>query len=104
MDPRIKSAGDARESATRVGAVMRRPIFTLILCALWLIPVGTYADDAPPSHALPADQTTVHRLRLADREIGYKAIAGTLPSNDDKGEHKADLFYVAYLLDGGDAA
>src|SRR3977135_2142738 len=83
---------------------MRRPIFTLILCALSLIPVGTYADDAPPSHALPADQTTVHRLALADPETRYKASCGPLPSNDNKGEHKADLFYVAYLLDGADAA
>jgi carboxypeptidase C (cathepsin A) len=68
-----------------------------------------HADDAakktPPPHvALPADVTTEHTLTLAGRALAYRATAGSLPISDAKGEHKADMFYVAYALDGQDAA
>jgi carboxypeptidase C (cathepsin A) len=63
------------------------------------------AEDAPksppPSHVpLPADVTTDHTLRLADRALAYRATAGTLPISDTKGDRKADMFYVAYTLEG----
>ena len=55
-------------------------------------------DAAPPPP--PADSTTHHQLKLGGKEINYTATAGTLALRDDKGEKQADIFYVAFTLDG----
>src|SRR5579862_6970390 len=63
------------------------------------------AEHAEPTRvAPPADVTTEHTLRVGNRQLAYRATAGTLPLQDDKGETTADLFYVAYALTGQDAA
>jgi carboxypeptidase C (cathepsin A) len=90
----------------------------LVLLALLIAP-ALRAEDSPPAGghpnanapksaaappALPADATSHHTLALADRALAYSATAGALPISDAKGERKADMFYVAYTLDGQDAA
>jgi carboxypeptidase C (cathepsin A) len=53
-------------------------------------------EIAPP----PADSTTHHKITLGNQELSYTALAGTLPLSDDKGEKQADIFFVAFTLDG----
>jgi carboxypeptidase C (cathepsin A) len=48
---------------------------------------------------------TQHKLTLEGRELGYTATAGRMKLTDEAGKAKAELFYVAYVLDGvADAA
>lgn len=89
---------------------MARLVIVLAL-ASWLIPLGgfqTHAQDAakPPASAsqLPADVTTSHVLHIGGAERAYDVTAGSLPLQDAKGERKADLFYVAYRLQGTQSA
>src|SRR5207302_10757494 len=45
---------------------------------------------------------THHSIRLAGRELRYTATAGRLPIKDAEGKIEAEMFYVAYTVDGGD--
>jgi carboxypeptidase C (cathepsin A) len=58
------------------------------------------AAAAPAMPMLPADAVTHHQLTLAGKELSYTATAGALPLRDDKGEKQADIFYLAFTLDG----
>src|SRR5258708_36398120 len=49
---------------------------------------------------LPADVVTTHTLKLAGGELAYTATAGTLTLANEKGEHTAEIFYVAYTKSG----
>lgn len=80
----------------------------LLLCAL---AAPARADEAPkratperPAAAearqLPADIVTHHKITLDGKTLGYSATAGSLTLRDAKGEAEADIFYVAFTLDG----
>jgi carboxypeptidase C (cathepsin A) len=43
---------------------------------------------------------TQHELAIEGRKIAYTARAGVLPIEDDKGETEAEIFFMAYDLDG----
>jgi len=58
---------------------------------------------ATPEPALPSDAVTTHTIKIGDREFSYTATAGALALTNDKGEHRADVFFVAYTLNGADA-
>lgn len=102
--------------------------FDLIAClmtALFIMPVSTFAQedaaggtedtaeverqDAPPSETttgifslLPPDSTTEHVLHGRDRDLAYKATAGTLDLYAGDGTQSAKIFYTAYVAkDGG---
>jgi len=45
---------------------------------------------------------TQHELALEDRTLNYTARAGAIPLQDDKGETEAEIFFVAYDLEGGE--
>jgi len=85
---------------------MRSLLFTLLLLpALAHAAEEKHGAPAPAPAAStavapPADAVTHHRLTIAGQEIAYTASAGTLPLKDDKGEKEADIFYVAFTLDG----
>lgn len=53
---------------------------------------------------LPADVVTNHEVDAASGKIVYTATAGTLPIIDQSGEHKASIFYTAYVARNTDAA
>jgi len=55
---------------------------------------------APASASLPADAVTTHTITLGGRELAYTATAGTLALTNEKGERSAEIFYVAYTLNG----
>src|SRR5579872_2725414 len=50
--------------------------------------------------ALPADAVTTHTITIDGHDLAYTATAGALALANDKGEHTADIFYVAYTLNG----
>lgn len=53
---------------------------------------------------LPAEMVSAHTLQLGGREIAYSATAGSINLRNDKGERTAEIFYVAYILNGANAA
>jgi carboxypeptidase C (cathepsin A) len=90
----------------------------MIITAAILASPQIRADDAPKSAektadkpddknqrpAMPADVTTEQHVSLPGRILKYHVTAGSLPLKNNRGEHKADIFYVAYMLDGGKPA
>ncbi len=92
---------------------MRRPLLSLAI--LLLLSAPALAQEAPhrapPEKAaapatsaalqlLPGDSVTHHKITLAGKELAYTATAGTLPLRDEKGEKQAEIFYLAFTLDG----
>ena len=88
----------------------------LIACAITfaLSPGSTWAEDsAKPAEkaaektadkpgqraALPSDVSSEQHVSLPGRTLKYHVTAGSLPLKNDKGEHKADIFYIAYVLE-----
>jgi carboxypeptidase C (cathepsin A) len=65
--------------------------------------VATEQGERPPGGVatLPPDAVTTHRLVLAGRTIDYTARAGSLSLTDDKGFETAEIFYAAFLREGG---
>ena len=66
------------------------------------------AREAKPAAAekprLPADSTTEHTLSLEGRTLAFTATAGSIRLEDADGAPQAEIAYVAYQLDGADAA
>jgi len=90
---------------------MRRHSILLLMLAALALPVAvpSRADEAKPAAAtatalLPESASTRHEIRIGGRVLSYGATAGTLAIRDAKGERKADIFHVAYRLDGADPA
>ncbi len=95
---------------------MRSPCRSLLLLASLLLlrlaapalaqeaprhaPAEKPAAAAPSLPLLPADSVTHHQIEIGGKELAYTATAGTLPLRDDKGEKEADIFYLAFTLDG----
>ena len=66
-------------------------------------PPSRAASTTPPN-PLPPPATTSHELRLADRTLQFKAIAGAIRLSDgSSGNPLADVGYTAFLLGGPDA-
>jgi len=65
--------------------------------------IAAEEGENPPAAAaaLPPDAVTAHHLKLAGQTIDYSARAGSLLLTDDKGDAAAEIFYVAFLRDGG---
>ncbi|HVM82147.1 MAG TPA: peptidase S10 [Stellaceae bacterium] len=87
----------------------------LLLAGLFLLPTLAAAEDqkppasasapAPEGAPLPAaDVATPHTITLAGRELAYTTTAGALTLANEKGERQAEVFFVAYTLNGADPA
>jgi len=61
-------------------------------------------EDKAGRPDMPADVTSEQRVSLPGRVLKYHVTAGSLPLKNAKGEHKADIFYIAYMLDTGKPA
>jgi carboxypeptidase C (cathepsin A) len=58
---------------------------------------------APPEPAKTADEKPVvthHRITIAGKTLAYTATTGRLAIKNDQGHTEAQMFYVAYTLDG----
>lgn len=64
----------------------------LVACA-----AGARAADAPPNPVV-----TQHRVTLGGKPIAYAARAGTITLRDEHGDPTAEVFSVAYVMDGAD--
>ena len=56
------------------------------------------------ANRLPADSVTRHMVTLPGRTLRYTVSAGSLPLVDEQGRLLVEIAYVAYHLDGADAA
>ena len=89
--------------------IARAALITLMLAA------PAFAADAPAPakqdaakaeagdtrlSMLPADSVTHHTITVRGQKLAYTATAGTLKMRDEKGEPTAEIFYVAYTLNG----
>ena len=43
---------------------------------------------------------TQHQITVGGRTLSYTATTGMMPLKDDKGEIEAQIFFMAYTLDG----
>jgi carboxypeptidase C (cathepsin A) len=98
------------------------PLLTIVLCASFL-PLAKAAEPAPATQSAdPTARTTTrpatspagedksgdhifettHSIKIAERTLSYTAIAGTMKQKDESGKPLADMFFVAYTLDGGE--
>lgn len=60
-------------------------------------------DAQAPAIEMPADPVIrQHSIKVGGKELNYTTTTGLMPIKNDKGEHKANLFYVAYTKDGVD--
>lgn len=58
------------------------------------------SKDKDKSEAKPT--VTQHTTVIAGKEVAYTATAGKMLMKDDSGKAKANVFYVAYTVDGGE--
>jgi carboxypeptidase C (cathepsin A) len=92
----------------------RRPAAAALSLLLLLASPALADDEKPATQSVakpqtatlppPAESTTHHQITLGDKQIAYTATAGSLAIKDDKGEKQADIFFVAFSLDGANAA
>jgi carboxypeptidase C (cathepsin A) len=59
---------------------------------------------APRPERLPAAKTTQHTLVVGGRTLRFAATAGSVTLTDGQGVAQAEVAYVAYVLEGGEAA
>jgi carboxypeptidase C (cathepsin A) len=65
-------------------------------------PANREHPQSPGEPALPADAVTAHSIKIGTQELAYGATAGSLAITNDKGDRTAEVFYVAYILNGAD--
>jgi carboxypeptidase C (cathepsin A) len=92
----------------------RRPAAAALSLLLLLASPALADDEKPATQSVakpqtatlppPAESTTHHQITLGDKQFAYTATAGSLAIKDDKGEKQADIFFVAFSLDGANAA
>ena len=109
--PAIAATTQAPKPMRKGSEDMVRPDFVSILLIALLslgaaLSVGrpASAEDATTAAAVLPPVTTEHVLALADGELAYGATAGFLPIGQADGAPDADMFYVAYVMRGAEAA
>src|SRR6056297_3640576 len=60
--------------------------------------------EAAREGRLPEPRLTRHEIALPDRTLAFEAIAGALTLRNNDGDPEADIGFVAYTLDGSEAA
>jgi len=96
---------------------MKKPVLCALLTCLILIlaaaPVAAQipakekpaapaaAQAAPPAPpAVPAPSTPQHSIKVGGKLLNYTAPAAMMPMPDDAGKVMANIFYIAYTLNG----
>lgn len=84
---------------------MKRLFVTLCASLSLLATAPAFAQDAPAAAAAvtPAapDSVTHHTMTLSGKSVEYTARAGTITLRNATEQPTAQIFYVAYTLDGG---
>jgi len=55
-----------------------------------------------PEKPAPPPVLTTHEISVAGKPLRYTATTGYMPMKDEDGKLKANIFFVAYVKDGGD--
>jgi carboxypeptidase C (cathepsin A) len=64
-------------------------------------PAAAPATQAPVAQpAMPAPSTTQHTIKVGGKALNYTATAAMMPMTDDSGKLMANIFYIAYTLNG----
>ena len=84
---------------TNSGRAMPKTIAAVYLLLVLLGLGGARAEEATNGE-LPTRVATHHTMALDNRQIGYEAVAETLPVTDAKGSITASIFTVGYIADG----
>src|SRR5579872_2849668 len=58
----------------------------------------------PPEKECPPPVVTTHRVALDGRALEYTVTTGLMPIRDDAGKKEAEIFFMAYTLNGESAA
>jgi carboxypeptidase C (cathepsin A) len=61
---------------------------------------GRSETERKLADGLPTDAVTTHSIALDGRDLAYTATAGALALTNDKGDRAAEIFYVAYTVNG----
>lgn len=62
-------------------------------------PAGdTQASDKAKSELPPPPSITQHAITIGGKELSYFVTTGMMPFRNDKGEHEANFFYIAYTV------
>jgi len=74
--------------------------------ARWLAAAALFMPAGPTwalePHDIEGTASLQDRITVADKELAYTATAGKLLVRDNTGEPAAELFYLAYTLDGAE--
>jgi carboxypeptidase C (cathepsin A) len=85
-----------------------RHFVTLLAVLASILPMPGHAADPPTvevrSAPLPADSVVHHSLDLPGRKLTFTTTAGAIAATGDGAKPLADIAFVAYTLDGADAA
>jgi len=92
----------------RIRHAARRSILATVVAQLLLIASGALAADAPPAAGKPkakpdsteAPVVTHHRITVSGKPLAYTVTTGKLPLKNEQGETEAEIFFMAYTLDG----
>jgi len=71
----------------------------VLVCSLFGDEVPKIEKKEPPKEEI---SVTNHEILINGHKIPYKATAGTLFFKDEKGDAKAEFFYIAYTKEGED--
>ncbi len=64
-------------------------------------PAAQAGPQAPPAKLeTPAPSTTQHAIKAGGKTLNYTATAAMMPMTDDNGKVMANIFYIAYTLNG----
>ena len=102
----------ARSSSLRVGRRSARRASLELAAALAagaLLATVALAAAPPPAPAKPAaakadstaaESVTHHKVTVGGKPLAYTVTTGKLPIKNEQGETEAEMFFVAYTLDG----
>lgn len=81
---------------------------TIHILFLYLFTFSIFSEEASESKTTkeqkkdPKEEviSTLHSIQIGGVDVSYKATVGTQPLNDEKGNTKASVFYIAYTKEG----
>jgi carboxypeptidase C (cathepsin A) len=82
-------------------------MFLLLACLVLAVP-ALAAETPAPAKTPPAKPDTTeapivthHQISVAGKPLAYTVTTGKLPLKNEQGETEAEIFFMAYTLDGG---
>ena len=97
----------AARPALHVRAIANLLVAAAVLTAMAVLTAtAALAADAPPDKpkakpdSTEAPVVTHHRITVSGKPLAYTVTTGKLPLKNEQGESEAEIFFMAYTLDG----